>query len=311
MINRTAVVLGLALVSAAETAAAKSGQLQDIVVKGEENDELSAGKPAFDVSFDPYESILPTLKPDESRFLAESPILGTWLHHRPDRLRNEHLLEPWNDPLKEFTDLALPVRAQLASALGRSPSAKELKDASWSLSFIDEEGKPIRKFAGTGLPPEEVVWNGRSDKNEWLRAGHAYSLVYKFSESSATARTILGPAVQFAGLVHEDGEGELIGLDSSALFGENRKEKEVLETGKSLLRAAADWIRRYRPYGSAFLLRAYGPDEATARCQAAGAKAYLATELGLPPDRIATEAAAASDYEQRVDLVFAGRSPAR
>ena len=313
MINRAA-VLALVFVrfaAAAEPSAGKSGQLQDIVVKGEENDELSAGKPVFDVSFDRYESIRSSLKPDESRFLAESAVLGTWLHNRPDRLKNEHLLEPWNDALKEFTELPLPVRDQLASGLGHPPAAKELKDASWSLSVIDEEGKSIRKFAGTGLPPEQVVWNGRSDQNEWLRAGHAYSLVYKFSESSATARTILGPAIQFVGLVHQDGEGQLIGLDSAALFGEDRKDKDVLESGKSLLRAAADWIRRYRAYGYPILLRAYGPDAATAQRQAAGAKAYLASELGLPPERIAAEAAAASDYEQRLDLVVGGRSSAR
>lgn len=314
MINKAA-VLALVFIrltaAAAETPSAKEGRLEDIVIKGAEKDELSAGKPPFDVPFDSYESVRASLKPDEGRFLAESPVLGNWLHDRPDRLKDEHLLQPWNDALKEFTELPLPVRDRLAAALGRPPSAKELRDTSWSLSVIDEEGKSIHKFAGKGLPPETVVWNGRSDQGDWLRAGHAYSLVYKFSESSTTARTIPGPVVQFAGLVHPDGEGQIIGLDSAALFGEDRKGGDVLEPGKGLLRAAADWMRRYKAYGSAFLLRAYAPDADAAQRQAVAARAYLASELGLPPERIAVESSAASSIEQRLDLAVGGSRSAK
>ena len=67
--------------------APQAGRLQDIVIKAEESDELSKGKPPFELPFDPYESLRSTLKPDESQLLAEGLLLvlsaHTQRHGRP------------------------------------------------------------------------------------------------------------------------------------------------------------------------------------------------------------------------------------
>lgn len=284
--------------------APNDGKLQDVVIKSDDKEEPSSTKPPLDIPVDPYESLRSTLKPDESWLLAQSPVLVSWVRSRPDRLKDEHVIEPWNDSLTELSEVKLPLQEELSAALGRAPSGKELK-SSWSVSIVDEEGKPIRKFDGTGVP-DHLAWNGLSDQGDWLRAGHAYSAVYKFSDSTTTARTVLGQPIQFPGLVRKEGDGKLIGLDSSALFGVNRQDRAVGDGGKVLLRAAADWVRRHA-FGSPLLLRVYGPDAPTAQAQAASAKTYLRTELGLPAEAVAYEAAVASAADQRVDLLVGGR----
>jgi hypothetical protein len=291
---------------AAEPVAAKAGQLEEVVIKADEADGLSSGKPPLDVPFDPYESLRPALAPDEALLLAESPALAGWGRTRPDRLRNERLLQPWNDLLSDVSEIEFSPRADLAGALGPASAPKGLKQWAWSLSVVDEEGKPIRRFEGAGQPPEKIVWDGVSDQGERIRAGHAYSAVYKVSQSTATSRTVMGQRIHFEGLVHPAGEGRLIGLDSSALFGSNRQNKELSPKGRSLLRAAADSVRRHG-FGQPLLLRALAPDSAAADTQAAKAKAYLAAELGLPPEKIVTEASVAAPSEQRLDLLVGGR----
>lgn len=297
----------LLALSAAAARAAQEGQLQDVVIKANDKEAPSAGKPAFDVQVDPYESLRATLKPDESLLLAESPALVSWARSRPQRLKDDRIIEPWNDALTAFSPVSLPVRGELAASLGREPTSKELKSGSWSASLVDEDGKPIRVFQGSGEPPESVAWDGLSDHGEWLLAGHAYSAVYKFSQSTAAARTVLGKPVQFEGLAHKQGDATLLSLDSSALFGVDRSAQAVAAGGRPLLRAAADWVRRFA-FGSPLELRVFGPDADSARAQAAAAKDLLVAELGVSPDAVATESAVADSAEQRVELLV-GRSP--
>ncbi len=283
---------------------APDGKLQDVVIKADDKEDPSQGKPPLEIPVDPYESIRPSLKPDEGWLLAQSPVLVTWSRSRPDRLKEEHVVEPWNDALTDFEDVELPVRSELAVALGRAPSARELK-GSWSVSIVDEDGKPIRKFDGSGAP-ERLTWNGRSEEGDWLRAGHAYSAVYKFSDSTTTARTVLGQPIEYAGLVRKEGESRVIGLDSAQLFGVDRQARALADAGQPLLRAAADWVRRHA-FGAPLLVRVYGSDTATAQAQAAAAKAYLVGELEVTPEAVAAEAASAPAADQRLELLVGSR----
>ena len=282
-------------------AASKSGKLEDIVIKAKEEDEPSAGKPPLELSYDAYESLRPTLKPDEKLLLAESPALSAWVRSRPERLRSEHLLQPWNDPIEELAAIRLPARAQLQSAFGRELSASELKALSWSLSLVDEEGASIRKFEGSGAPPQDLEWDGLAEGGEAMSAGHAYSAVYKFWLSSTTSRTAMGQPIQFAGLIRKDGAAHRVALDSSQLFGSDRAKTDLTDAGRPLLRSAADWVRR-RSWGSPVSLKVYGRDEESARSQALSAKAYLAAELGVPPERIPSESVVAAASDQRLEL---------
>lgn len=291
-----------ALVSPA--AAAPSGQLDDVVIKAQEKDEPSAGKPALDVPYDPYETLRPSLKPDDALLLAQPPSQSRWVAARPRRLREDRLIQPWNDLLTPLAGLEVPVRAQLGADAKASG-----KDRRWSLSLVDEDGKPIRSFEGQGEPPASVAWDGKTDAGDWIRAGHAYSAVYKFSDAgtpAAPARTVLGQPIRFEGLVRETAEGRVLGLDTSELFGTDRRGQDLAAGGQPLVRVAADFVRR-RAFGAPLSLRLFGPDALTAEMQAAAVKAAMARELGIPADRIAAEASAAGASDQRLELLVSGR----
>ncbi len=281
--------------------AAQAGSLKDVVIKGAEKDAPSIAKPAFDIPYDPYESLRGTLKPDESLLLAQSPALLTWGRSRPERLDDSHLLEPWNDDIPDISRIELHPASEASSG-----AAKLEKTLSWTLDLVDEDGKPFTTFQGSGQPPQDLAFNGRSQGGAWLLAGHAYSAVYRLADSSTTSRTVMGQPLQFAALVHPQDDGSLIGLDSSALFGSDRSARDIAPAGLPLLRGASDWVKR-RGYGQILRVRVYSQDAELAQVQAAAIRSYLAEELAVEADRIAAEGASAPASEERVDLVVERR----
>lgn len=292
-----------ALFARPAAAAAASGQLDDVVIKGQEKDEPSAGKPAFDVPFDPFETARPSLKPEESLLLAQSPSLTPWVAGHPRRLEDGGLIQPWNDALTELSRLELPLRASLGA------EEKPAKDGRWALSIVDEDGKAVRVFEGRGEPPDSVAWDGKTDAGQWLRAGHAYSAVIRLRDAGAEApveRTVLGRPIRFSGLVVDGPQGKVIDLDTSALFGDDRRAASVADAGLPLLRATADFVRR-RAYRAPVSLRLFAPDVATGDAQASALRKALARELEQPPDGIIVQASAAPASEQRLELAVGGR----
>ena len=150
-----ALVLALtAPAGAAETAA--NGQLSDVVIKAQEKDEPSAGKPAFDVPYDPYETLRASLKPDESLLLAQSPGVARWVGGTPRLLKDGGLIQPWNDALTSLSRLRLPVPADLETGVPGKAA-----DRRWSLTLADEDGKPVRTFEGKGDAPAAVESTSR------------------------------------------------------------------------------------------------------------------------------------------------------
>ncbi len=279
------------------------GQLKTVTIVGKVKEQPTIAKPLFDIPFDSYESIRPSFEPDRSLLLAQSPAITAAGGEAPAPGKNGHMLEPWTDILFERIEtFSLPVKSKLVQAQGGPLLAKDARGMSWSLNIVDEGGRPFQHFEGKGSPPDQLPWNGRSEAQNWLAAGHDYSAVYVFTSADGSPRTVLGPPLRFAGLMHHDAKGMVVSLDSSKLFGAQRDQEEVsAPEGEELLRAAADLIRR-NAYGSAVELRLYGADKELGRGQAKAAADYLVSELSLAPGKIKVSVLAASPEEARLDL---------
>jgi flagellar hook assembly protein FlgD len=47
----------------------------------------------------------------------------------------------------------------------------------WKLVISDPRGKPFKTYSGQGIPPAQVVWDGKSDKGAYLESGEDYQIL--------------------------------------------------------------------------------------------------------------------------------------
>ncbi|MDE2291249.1 MAG: hypothetical protein KGL53_04135, partial [Elusimicrobia bacterium] len=190
--------------------------------------------------------------------------------------------------------------------LGRKLERREGRGFQWSLTIADEEGKVFQQYDGSGAPPEEIAWNGENDQGDWMRAGHAYSPVYMFTDPSGTPYTRAGAPLRFKGVVHQERDGLHISLDSTALFGQGKASETVVPDGLPLLRAAADLAKR-KYSGVPVRVEAYAGSKDLAERQAQAVEGYLSSELMMESNELTSDALAASFSDQRVEVVLVNR----
>lgn len=279
---------------------------QEVVIKGEGGSKLKAAKPPLDLVVDPFDSIRESLKPDQQMLLAESPLTVVWRRTHPEFLRNPRVLQPWRTLFSERPGFVFRPRDQLSEVLGRKPEPKEMKRFQWGLNIVDEEGKVFQQYEGSGAPPEEMLWSGQNDQDEWLKAGKAYSPVYLFTDPSGTPYTRAGKPLKERGVVHQERNGLFISMDSTMLFGGAKESGSLQGEGEGILRSAADYIKRRHP-GIPLRVEAYSSTRELAERQAQTASDFLVHELMLMPQDISSEARKEPYSDQRLDIVLVNR----
>lgn len=73
----------------------------------------------------------------------------------------------------ENVDGPQTLTVQLTAQPGASPLA------TWRLQVLDPRGKPFRLFQGSGQPPQQVVWDGKSDTGEYVESGEEYQILFE------------------------------------------------------------------------------------------------------------------------------------
>jgi outer membrane protein OmpA-like peptidoglycan-associated protein len=70
----------------------------------------------------------------------------------------------------------------LSIGLKAQPGASPL--ASWNLQVLDPRGRPFRLFTGTGQPPAQIVWDGKSDAGEYVESGEEYQILFQVADTA-------------------------------------------------------------------------------------------------------------------------------
>ncbi|MDE2492197.1 MAG: hypothetical protein KGM24_15220 [Elusimicrobia bacterium] len=284
-----------------------SGGLPTEIVIKSNGAKVTDKKPPLNINVDPFETIRPDLKPDESLLLAVSPLTVSWRRTHPEFLLDERVIQPWRTTFSAKPGILFRVRQQMSDALGELPPEKELRRWSWSLAIADEEGRVFHHYEGQGEPPKTLVWSGQNDQGEWIRAGRSYSPVYTFTSPDGSPRTRVGAPLDFKGIVHQEDTGLHISLDSSVLFGPARTGTSLQDpAGAGLLRGAADLIKR-RYSGIPIAVRVYANTQELGQTQAQAVQDFLLAQLMLPVRQISTDAARAPFSDQRVEVVLLNR----
>jgi hypothetical protein len=269
--------------------------------------KLNAVKPPLAIEVDPFETIRPSLEPDQSLLLAVSPLAVSWRRTHPESLQNSRVIEPWRLTFSQRPGIAFRVRDQLFTILGRKLDPKEAKVYAWNLTIADEEGRVFHHYEGSKEPPEELLWDGRNDQGEWIKAGRSYSAVYTFTDQNGSPHTSVGKPLLFKGIVHQEDTGLHITLDSSVIFGTTKTASELAAgAGMDLLRSAADIIKR-RYSGIPVAVRVFANTKELADTQAAAVQSVLIAQLMTMSKNVTAEGARAGFSDQRVEIVLLNR----
>lgn len=292
------------------TSAASSfegGVPEEVVVKGGGAQKVITAKPVFKIDVDGFESIRPSLEPDLKLFLSESPLSLSWSRNRPEILNNPRVIEPWRTTFSDQSGIAFHPKKRLEEIFRGRLEEKELKDFQWVLSIADEEGRVFQKYSGAGEPPQELLWSGQNERNEWIKAGHSYSAVYMFTDASGSPHTGVGNPLQFTGIVHQENSGLHISLDSVVLFGPSKLGTKIEKPlGENLVKSAADLIKR-KYFNVPVKVNSYARERDLAEQQAGLVVSFLSSQLMIPQNMISGEGHEASFSEQRVDIVLLNR----
>jgi hypothetical protein len=304
----------LAVAAAAQTPPAQQpvapGSLPtEIVIKadGAAGGKLSNSKPPLRIDVDPFETVRPSLKPDENLLLAVSPLTVSWRRTHPEFLMNERAIQPWRTTFSQRPGIAFRVLDQLETALQRKLEPKEGRKWGWSLTVADEEGRVFHNWSGSGDPPEELLWTGQNDQGEWVRAGKSYSAVYTFTSPDGSPRTSVGKPLLFKGIVHQEDTGMHVSLDSAVLFGTGKNFAQLDgAAAKDLLRSAADLIKR-RFSGIPVAVRVFANTKELGESQGKAVQEFLLRELMVSSRNVSVDAARAPFSDQRVEVVLLNR----
>lgn len=311
--NTTFLALTLVAAAQAPTAGAPAtpggGMPTEIVIKsdGAGGGKLSNAKPPLRMDVDPFETIKPSLKPDENLLLAVSPLTVSWRRTHPEFLMNERVIQPWRTTFSQRPGIGFRVKDQLETALMRKLEQKEGRKWGWSLTVADEEGRVFHNWSGSGDPPEELLWSGQNDQGEWVRAGKSYSAVYTFTSPDGSPRTSVGKPLLFKGIVHQEDTGMHISLDSAVLFGTG-KNLAALDgpAAVDVLRSAADLIKR-RFSGIPIAVRVFANTKELGESQGKAVQDYLLRELMTATRNVTVDAARAPFSDQRIEVVLLNR----
>lgn len=280
----------------------------EVIIKGEEgSNKLGNIKPPLKIDVDPFESIRPSLEPDQSMLLAVSPLTVSWRRTHPETLMNGRVIEPQRTTFSQRPGIAFRVKEKLSDVMQRRLDPKEAKQYAWSLTIADEEGRVFHHYEGSNDPPEELLWTGQNDQGEWINAGRSYSAVYTFTDPGGSPRTAVGKPLLFRGIVHQEDTGMHISLDSSVLFGTGKADSDVKQgQGTDLLRSAADLIKR-RFTGIPISVRVFAATKELGDAQATSVYNYMLKELMLTAKNVSVDAARAPFSDQRVEVVLLNR----
>lgn len=282
----------------------EGGELPEVVIKAEESGKLATARPAFKMDADNFESIRSSLEPAYDLLLSESPLSLSWSRNRPEILHNSRIIKPWRTTFSKHTEISFHPRNRLREIFRGELNPKNLKKFQWQLLIADEEGRIFQEYSGRGEPPQELVWSGQNERDEWIKAGHAYSAVYLFTDSSGSPHTGAGNPLEFTGIVHQEKFGLHINLDSVVLFGPTKSGRKIEKPfGENLIQATADLIKR-KYFNIPIRVYSYAQEEHLARQQAGLVTDFLTKQLMILHSMISSEGHSAPFSEQRIDIVL-------
>jgi outer membrane protein OmpA-like peptidoglycan-associated protein/flagellar hook assembly protein FlgD len=122
---------------------------------------------------------------------------------------------------------------------------------SWSLEIFDRQMTPFTSFSGTGMPANEIIWDGRSNTGELVISAEDYPFRFTIRDDLANVTKLEG---KFPVDVLVIREGNLLKIQISSIVFEpnsakfSEKDAETAEKNSFVLDRIAQILTKYRTY---------------------------------------------------------------
>jgi len=159
--------------------AGQSGtEFRSMTVEGEDRVHVDFGRPELNLDLDPED--VPGLTRGTALDVLDRtvPDLSTPLVSLSAQDRSPYIARPW---LREFAT---------GSVARFRPAVKGV--VRWKLLVADSRGQTVASFEGTGDPPKEIVWDGRSKSGAPVTPGLTYSYVFEAHDRAGNKRNFVG-----------------------------------------------------------------------------------------------------------------------
>jgi len=166
----------------------------------------------------------------------------------------------------------------------------EVKLSRWTLSIYEDKRKqPVRVLAGTGQPPETLVWDGKDVAGADVKGGKIFRARLTAVSSVATEESAEVAQLQSDLGVYTGKKALTINLVRVQFGSESA---ELIEAGRKALLEAAEVIKRYntdyqiRVLGHCDLLEAKGREAEISRTRAETVAGFLVKSGQIPADKV-------------------------
>ena len=123
--------------------------------------------------------------------------------------------------------------------------------SNWEMQIKDPYMKSFKKYAGRGVVPKKIIWDGMSDRGELVQAAEDYSYELTATDAFGNSVTISG-IIAVDVLVLRDGDNFKINI-SSINFAPNSPElvtdiPEIKEKNEKIIKRLSEILNKYSSY---------------------------------------------------------------
>src|SRR5690349_2762382 len=153
-------------------------EFRSMTVEGEDRVHVDFGRPELNLDLDPED--VPGLTRGTALDVLDRtvPDLASPLVALSAQDRSPYLARPW---LREFAT---------GSVARFRPAVKGV--VRWKLLVADSRGQTVASFEGTGDPPKEIAWDGRTKSGAPVTPGLTYSYVFEAHDRAGNKRNFVG-----------------------------------------------------------------------------------------------------------------------
>jgi hypothetical protein len=181
-------------------------EFRSMTVEGEDRVHVDFGRPELVLDLDPQD--VPGLSRGTALDVLDRtvPDLSTPLIALSSQDRSPYTARPW---LRQFAT---------GSVARFRPAVKGV--VRWKLLVADSRGETVASFDGTGDPPTEIAWDGRTKSGVPVTPGLTYSYVFEAHDRAGNKRNFVGQGFTVSAYRVESPSGPtmvLSGRDLTAL----------------------------------------------------------------------------------------------
>lgn len=178
-----------------------------MTVEGEDRVQVVVERPPLLFDLDPEK--VPGLESGSAADVLNrvAPDLSTGYMSMSSHQPMPYAARPW---LRQFTS---------GSVARFQPEVKDVQR--WKLMVADSKGQTVMTYSGTGDPPKDIAWDGRTQGGALVTPGLTYSYVFEAYDKAGNKRNFVGEGFKVSAYRVETPAGPVLVFSGQSLLASN------------------------------------------------------------------------------------------